>query len=125
MGIGTLAYMAPEVYGRFQHAGQALAYSETVDMWAIGIITYELLCNEYPFSDSAKVLAYTADITQFPDSRLVELQLEELCVDFIRGLMMPNPTERLTSSAALQHPWMATAAAELEGQISDSGSESK
>ena len=40
---GTLHYKAPEL---FEGGG----YDESVDMWAIGIIAYELLSGSVPFS---------------------------------------------------------------------------
>lgn len=39
---GTLQYKAPELF-------QGGSYDESIDMWAIGIITYELLCGYLPF----------------------------------------------------------------------------
>jgi serine/threonine protein kinase len=125
VGIGTLAYMAPEVYGGFRRSGQAASYSETVDMWPIGVITYELLCHEHPFSDLASVSSYAADTNLFPTNRLVRQGVEDTCVNFIRGLMTPNPDERPTSSAARQHVWLVAAASEPTAEIPDSDNESE
>lgn len=44
--VGTLDYMAPEILD--QHKS---AYTEAVDVWAVGIIVYELLYGKAPFSD--------------------------------------------------------------------------
>lgn len=38
---GTLRYKAPEMFGG--------CYNEAVDVWALGIITYQLISNEIPF----------------------------------------------------------------------------
>ena len=39
---GTLLYIAPEVIKRKK-------YSHTIDLWALGIILYEMLVNDHPF----------------------------------------------------------------------------
>lgn len=41
--VGTLLYMAPEVY---LHE----PYDKTVDVWALGVMLYEMAMMEYPFS---------------------------------------------------------------------------
>lgn len=43
--IGTLGYMAPEVY---LHQ----PYSTSCDIWALGIILYEMVMLSYPFSNA-------------------------------------------------------------------------
>ena len=40
--IGTIQYMGPELLGH-------QFYDEKVDIWAIGIVTYELLFGNLPF----------------------------------------------------------------------------
>jgi len=41
--VGTLFYMAPDIFS--QHTG----YSTDVDIWALGVLLYELVCGNYPF----------------------------------------------------------------------------
>ena len=50
---GTVQYCAPEMF--------TSAYTELVDIWAIGVMTFELICGRYPYkieyvSDASKVL---------------------------------------------------------------------
>src|SRR5262245_24372537 len=53
---GTLLYMAPELlYGEQP--------SERSDLWAVGIIAYELLCGAHPFARSDPA-AFYRDLTQ-------------------------------------------------------------
>lgn len=40
--IGTPHYMAPEII-------TGKGYSFPVDLWSLGVITYELLCSKLPF----------------------------------------------------------------------------
>ena len=46
---GTLHYQAPEMF-------ESINYTESVDMWAIGVICFELLSGELPFNHQ-----YTSD----------------------------------------------------------------
>ena len=39
---GTLHYKAPEMFENY--------YNETVDIWAVGIMVFELLQGRYPFN---------------------------------------------------------------------------
>lgn len=40
---GTLSYVAPEMI-------MGLAYGKEVDIWALGVLTYEFVCGEEPFA---------------------------------------------------------------------------
>jgi len=45
--VGSPKYMAPELI-------KSETYNEKVDIWALGLVTYELICGgEYPFSSNA------------------------------------------------------------------------
>ena len=48
--LGTRGYLAPEML-------QRQAYSMSVDMWALGIIVYVLLCGCLPFGDDGGQIA--------------------------------------------------------------------
>jgi serine/threonine protein kinase len=48
--LGTRGYLAPEML-------QRQAYSMSVDMWALGIIVYVLLCGCLPFDDDGAKIA--------------------------------------------------------------------
>ncbi|RLN61319.1 hypothetical protein BBJ28_00005326 [Nothophytophthora sp. Chile5] len=48
--LGTRGYLAPEML-------QRQAYSRSVDMWALGIIVYVLLCGCLPFDDDGGKIA--------------------------------------------------------------------
>ena len=52
-GKGTLPYLAPEVLQ------EGTKGTEAVDMWAVGVLIYELLSGEHPFkgTSSAEMLA--------------------------------------------------------------------
>lgn len=99
---GTPGYMAPEIFKKTGHG-------KPVDLWAIGVITYFLLCGYTPFdrdSDFEEMQAIlNADYSFTPIDywRGVSTQAK----DFIRRCLTIDPSKRITAHAALQHPFVA------------------
>jgi serine/threonine-protein kinase len=60
MAIGTPAYMAPE-----QLAGDPAA-DHRVDLYAVGLLGYELLCGEAPFNETSPQATLAAQMTRDP-----------------------------------------------------------
>jgi calcium/calmodulin-dependent protein kinase I len=99
---GTPGYMAPEIFKKTGHG-------KPVDLWAIGVITYFLLCGYTPFdrdSDFEEMQAIlNADYSFTPVDywRGVSSQAK----DFIRSCLTIDPAKRITAHMALQHPFVA------------------
>ncbi|RCI13280.1 hypothetical protein L249_0113 [Ophiocordyceps polyrhachis-furcata BCC 54312] len=99
---GTPGYMAPEIFKKTGHG-------KPVDLWAVGVITYFLLCGYTPFdrdSDFEEMQAILAADYSFspPDYwRGVSSQAK----DFIRRCLTVDQTKRITAIEALQHPFVA------------------
>jgi len=97
---GTPGYVAPEIL-------QARGYDKQVDMWSIGVITYILLCGFPPFYNEKLQLLFEqimrADY-DFPVDYWSEIS--DNAKDFIRRLLVVEPSKRMTSEQALEHPWL-------------------
>jgi len=97
---GTPDYMAPEII-------KGTPYGPEVDMWAIGIITYVLLCG-YPTFDGKTELEVMANITavnyEFPSPDWY--YVSDDAKDFIDKILQANPHDRRTAEASLQHNWI-------------------
>ncbi|PHH58520.1 hypothetical protein CDD80_2207 [Ophiocordyceps camponoti-rufipedis] len=99
---GTPGYMAPEIFKKSGHG-------KPVDLWAIGVITYFLLCGYTPFdrdSDFEEMQAIlAADYTFTP----IEYWrgVSSHAKDFIRRCLTVDQTKRITALEALQHPFVA------------------
>ena len=96
---GTFIYMSPEqIEKKF--------YSQTVDIWSIGIILYMLLNNnKHPFyirGDDRKL--YSEKIKKGILS--YNNNLSFMAKNLINKLLEPNPSWRYTSDKALRHPWI-------------------
>jgi len=98
---GTLEYMSPEVM-------DCKFASPASDMWGVGVITYTLLSGGVsPFwggnryRTMAKTLScdYTLDLPNFE-------HVSDAGKDFIKNLLVLDPSERHTAAQALQHPWL-------------------
>ena len=106
---GTPGYCAPEVL-------LAKQYGCEVDMWAVGVIAYILLCGFEPFYDER------GDQAMF--QRILKCQFEFVspwwddvslsAKDLVCKLIVLDPTKRLTAKQALQHPWVQGKGAKLD-----------
>lgn len=107
-GLGTPTYLAPEVLLTVE--GLLPGYTESVDMWSLGVTCYVLSTGRFPFSghtnngqDTVLFQAIVRGQYVFPS----DVALSALCVDFIRRLLVVKPSGRLNVEEALAHPWMA------------------
>lgn len=104
---GTPMYMAPEMLKK--------KYTEAVDLWAIGVMTFELLFGYLPFAiktqDPVKLIKFAAkgfSTTEksgrgpwFPKG----VYMSEDAKGLIAELLVVDPTKRLTAQEAKYHPW--------------------
>jgi len=98
--LGTACYLAPERWR--EHYGWELKAS---DMWAVGVLTFELLCGKRCFRSTKEhdVQYHVAHGKwNFPE----DIQLSPLVKDFITTLLNLDPSKRPCPEHALQHPWL-------------------
>ncbi|KAG6830161.1 hypothetical protein H0H92_001890 [Tricholoma furcatifolium] len=100
---GTPSYLAPEVV--LQHNNQG--YSNVVDSWSTGVIVFSMLTYSSPFveEDNRDVRTRVAERT-IEWSLLTAVRASANATDFIRRLLEEDPRQRMTLTAALQHPWL-------------------
>ncbi|XP_040188589.1 death-associated protein kinase 2-like isoform X1 [Rana temporaria] len=97
---GTPQYIAPEVIN-YEPLGPP------TDMWSIGVITYILLSGMSPFqgeTDAETLSNVVAGNYEFDDRFFKETS--EMAKDFIRQLLLKDPSERMTAVECLIHPWI-------------------
>ncbi|ODQ56656.1 hypothetical protein WICANDRAFT_98271, partial [Wickerhamomyces anomalus NRRL Y-366-8] len=123
---GTLAYVAPEVIdGRLSKITDSNKYSSLVDMWSLGCLVYVILTAHLPFSGSTQDQLYK-QIQQgsYHEPPLKEAGVSKEARSFLDSLLQVDPRFRLTASAALSHPWIASFS-QSNSQISLSQSQSQ
>ncbi|CAM2109948.1 unnamed protein product [Caretta caretta] len=113
---GTPGYVAPELL-------EQKPYGKAVDSWALGVISYILLCGYPPFYDDndselfAQILkgAFEFDSPYWDG-------ISDSAKDFIQQLLQRDPEKRYTCEQALQHPWISGDTAldkDIHGSVSE------
>lgn len=99
---GTLSYLAPEVLARSGH-------SFPVDIWAVGVLTYFMLCGYMPFDcdteEETKKYIALADFVFEPEEYWADIP--ETAKNFISMCFTLDPKQRITAEKALEHPFLA------------------
>ncbi|CAH8832502.1 unnamed protein product [Trichobilharzia szidati] len=99
---GTPTYIAPEI---LQESG----YGLEVDMWALGIITYIMLCGFAPFRSPNRrqsMLFESIKRGQFVFLSPYWDNISSCAKDLITALLVVTPKSRLTARETLIHPWV-------------------
>ncbi|XP_029976954.1 serine/threonine-protein kinase DCLK3 [Salarias fasciatus] len=99
---GTPTYVAPEILCE-------TGYGVEVDVWALGVILYILLCGFPPFRSRDRDQEELFQLIKqgqlhFPSPYWDSISEEAR--GLIRALLQPDPTVRLAAEQTLQHPWV-------------------
>ncbi|CAN8097504.1 unnamed protein product [Discula destructiva] len=97
---GTLDYLPPEMVQFGNNKDNT--YDEKVDLWSLGVLTYEFLVGEAPFEDTPvmtqrRIARADMTIPSFvsPEAR-----------DLIKRLLVLDPEKRLPLEQVQEHPWI-------------------
>mmetsp|Transcript_7035 Transcript_7035/g.19842 ORF Transcript_7035/g.19842 Transcript_7035/m.19842 type:complete len:399 (+) Transcript_7035:517-1713(+) len=93
--LGTESYIAPEVFDNHQ-------YSPACDIWALGILTYELLCGDVPFTNPMQVRLSPLLMTG-----LAWQHVSSEAKEFVSHVLQRNPSNRPTAEQVLKVPWVS------------------
>lgn len=99
---GTPGYMAPEIFKKTGHG-------KPVDIWAIGVITYFLLCGYTPFDRDSNLEEMQAILVADYSFTPIEhwRSISQSAREFINRCLTIDPKARITAHEALQHPWIS------------------
>jgi serine/threonine protein kinase len=92
---GTIYYGSPEIY-------KGLLQTKAVDIWAIGIVIFEMLAGYVPFNgfiNDITINAICRNLIIYPT------YLPPSAIDLIRKILVSNPFERINLEKALKHNW--------------------
>ncbi|KAL9626773.1 MAG: hypothetical protein Q9164_007797 [Protoblastenia rupestris] len=104
---GTPAFTAPEVLGFFQPGDELNnSYTNAVDVWSLGVITFLILTGETLFKDQRLLGRYVMGNFTFPSSFLLANKVSEEGHDFVKRLMAPKSEDRPRAVECLQHSWL-------------------
>jgi len=97
---GTLPYMAPEVF--------AQAVTSRTDVWALGIVVYEMFTGVRPFkADNTMHMYSILKNTDVDFGPLREATSSEGAIRFVTRALVKKDTDRLGSLEALEDTWFA------------------
>ncbi|CDS12016.1 hypothetical protein LRAMOSA04212 [Lichtheimia ramosa] len=97
---GTPGYMAPEIFKKTGHG-------KPVDMWAIGVISYFLLCGYTPFERENNVDEMNAIMhADYTFDEQYWSTISDEAKDFVSRCLTIDPAKRMTAREALEHPWL-------------------
>jgi serine/threonine protein kinase len=93
---GTPCYYAPEMW--------TSEFNDKIDIWAIGLIVYEMLTGHSAYTGSKQNLMQKVKRGEvYYGSRFKGLSLE--AQDFIRAVLTVDPQQRPSAAECLRHPW--------------------
>jgi serine/threonine protein kinase/Flp pilus assembly protein TadD len=93
--LGTVAYMSPE-------QTQGLDTDERTDLWALGVILYEMLAGTRPFKgDHEAAVMYEVLNSEPQPLTLVRSDVPQQVSDLISHLLKKDPSKRISSADAV------------------------
>ena len=97
---GTVDYVAPELICQEP-------YDEKIDIWAVGILTFELLTGSAPFTGTSDNHTYhnitNLDLVENP---IYREKVSPQAKDFISRILTVDPKSRMTLKDMLTHEWL-------------------
>lgn len=108
--VGTIQYMAPEMLSAYVNDMKEYTYGKEVDIWAIGIIAYEMFFYEKPFGWN-KYTKNENDLKNFIETTInlhlsFPFLIPDDAKDFVEKCLTIEPSKRPTIEDLLQHPWV-------------------
>ena len=107
--ISTQAYSAPEILGLDSNS-ETSDYTNSVDIWSLGCVIYELLVGTKLFPSEGQVSRYYFGKLPFPEDRLKRLSppASDIGISLLKSMLLTQPEDRPTAASALSHEWLAS-----------------
>ncbi|RFU26681.1 hypothetical protein B7463_g9655, partial [Scytalidium lignicola] len=96
---GTLDYLPPEM---IKPGSQDNYYNEKVDLWSLGVLTYEFLVGEAPFEDTPVMTQRRIARGEMTVPPFVSPEAKDL----IKKLLVLDPEKRIPLEQVQKHPWI-------------------
>ncbi|PYH41878.1 aurora family serine/threonine-protein kinase [Aspergillus saccharolyticus JOP 1030-1] len=96
---GTLDYLPPEM---LKPGSQDNYYNEKVDLWSLGVLTYEFLVGEAPFEDTPVMTQRRIARADMSVPSFVSSEAKDL----IKRLLVLDPEKRISLDEIQRHPWI-------------------
>ena len=116
--VSTRIYGAPEVLG-LDPTSETSAYTNSVDIWSLGCVIYELLVGTRLFALERQVSRYYYGTSPFPEDKLKGLlpPTDDVGISLLKSMLAIQPEDRPTAADALGNAWLVG----LKSDNEDSG----
>lgn len=91
---GTLFFVPPEAFRN--------EFSFASDVWACGVLLYNLLCGVFPF----KTVDQICSPTPLNVVSLRSIGISDSAIELVQMMLNKDPTKRPLTAEILQHPWL-------------------
>lgn len=96
---GSPLYMAPELYKNDN-------YTESVDVWALGIILFEMVFGAHPFAKYNDIESLSQSIMQDDVILGENIEVSKNCLNLIQLMLKKRDSERITINDLFDHTWV-------------------
>jgi len=116
--MSTQIYGAPEVLGLVSDS-ETSYYTNSVDIWSLGCVIYELLAGTRLFASATQVNRHILGIWPFPEDKLKALPTptDDAGISLLKSMLSIQPEDRPTAADALGNAWLV----DLKSEGGDSG----
>lgn len=105
--------MAPEILGLLHDDDEdsdtesGPSYTNAVDVWALGVITFQLLTTQLPFAagDFRPLRKYVKGKAPFTQEHLVASRISFSGIAWIESCLAPSPAQRPSAGFSRKHRW--------------------
>ena len=106
--VSTPLYGAPEVQGLDSNSETSI-YTNSVDIWSLGCVIYELLGGTKLFVSGHQVSCYLIRKQPFLEEklRLLPTSTDDTGISLLKRMLSIQPGDRPTAVKALNHVWLA------------------
>jgi len=105
--VSTQVYGAPEVLGLDSNS-ETSNYTNSVDIWSLGCVIFELLVGTKLFLTEGQVSRYYFGKWPFPEDKLMGLSppTSDFGISLLKSMLEIQPEDRPTAAAALRNSWL-------------------
>jgi len=105
--VSTPVYSAPEVLGLDPNS-ETSNYTNSVDIWSLGCVIYELLVGTKLFFSEFQLYRYFYGTWPFPEEslRVLSPPTNNTGISLLRAMLAIQPGDRPTAAGALRNQWL-------------------